>query len=109
MTASALLVLALVVAVASQPTCLLEEPLTNACIESIDLAMVPQEAVMHLCTISYERQLYGKAEELCRESTSFHHQSGYRYFGSLLANYKLSHALKIDYSLFFANPFDHNA
>lgn len=49
-----------------------------------------------------------KAEEFCRESTSIHYESGYLYLNSLLANLKLSSALKVDYMLFFANPFDHN-
>lgn len=37
----------------SQPTCLLNEPLEDSCIESIDLSMVEQELTKYLCTISY--------------------------------------------------------
>lgn len=37
----------------SQPICLLDEPLKDSCIESIDLSMVEQELTKYLCTISY--------------------------------------------------------
>lgn len=50
----------------SHPTCLLDEPLKDSCLESIELSMVEQELTKYLCTISYERKLYSKAEEFCR-------------------------------------------
>jgi hypothetical protein len=57
-----LLLLVLLVAALAQPTCLLKEPLTDDCIQSIDLSMVEQELTKYLCTISYQRKLYQKAE-----------------------------------------------
>jgi hypothetical protein len=36
-------------------------------------------------------------------------ETAYNYFNSLLANKKLVPALKTDYMLFFAKPFDHNS
>lgn len=46
-------ILALLALSLSQPTCLLDEPLKDSCLESIELSMVEQELTKYLCTISY--------------------------------------------------------
>lgn len=98
----------LVVVVLSQPACLLDDPLTDACIQSVNVAGVDPKLTDYLCTIAYERKLYGKAEEFCGVAMHSSEEQGYSYFNALLANGKMVNALKNDYTLFFVQPFDHN-
>lgn len=103
------LTMMLVGVVLSQPACLLDNPLTDTCIQSVDVAGGDHKLADYLCTIAYERKLYGKAEEFCAVAMHNSQEQGYNYFNALLANGKMASALKNDYSLFFVQPFDHNA
>lgn len=99
----------LLAVVLTQPACLLDDPLTDACIHSVDVGGADPKLTDYLCTIAYERKLYGKAEEFCAVAMHNSEEQGYSYFNALLANGKMVNALKNDYSLFFVQPFDHNA
>lgn len=103
------LTMMLVAVVLTQPACLLEDPLADKCIQSVDVGGVDPKLVDYLCTIAYERKLFGKAEEFCAVAMHSSEEQGYSYFNALLANGKMVNALKNDYTLFFVQPFDHNA
>lgn len=104
-----LLAMALIIGALAQPSCLLADPLTDHCLDSIDAEKVDQQLAEYLCTIAFERRLYKKAEELCKVAMEGSNDSGYTYFNALLINKKLANALKNEYMLFFVAPFDHNA
>ncbi len=56
------IILGLVVVSLAQHTCLLDDPLTDACIQSVDVATIDATLAQYLCTIVYQRKIYAKAE-----------------------------------------------
>jgi hypothetical protein len=59
------LILGLLVVVLTQPACLLDDPLTDGCIQSVDAAGMDAALAEYLCTIAYQRKIYTKAEQFC--------------------------------------------
>jgi hypothetical protein len=57
-----LMAMAMAIGALAQPSCLLDEPLTDQCLQSIDSAKVEPVLTEYLCTISYKRKLYKKAQ-----------------------------------------------
>lgn len=51
----------LVLALTQGPNCLIEEPLTNDCINSVSLASLEKEVAPYMCIIASERSLGEKA------------------------------------------------
>ncbi len=72
--------------------CLLKEPITTQCLNSVISSEIGTEMNSHLCIITYQRELYHKTEEFCNNSYKDPLHRTYLFF-SLLRNEKYAEAL----------------